>query len=52
VDDRIIRRARELGIDPSDLARTYERAHLDDMRALPNESVDAYVRASDYVGEV
>jgi cysteinyl-tRNA synthetase len=28
VDDEIIRRARELGIDASDLARGYERAYL------------------------
>src|SRR5918995_6267160 len=52
VDDKIIRRARELGIDPSDLARRYERAYLDDMRALRNDSVDVYARASDYVDEV
>jgi cysteinyl-tRNA synthetase len=52
VDDKIIRRARELGIDPSDLARRYERAYLDDMRALRNDSVDMYARASDYVAEV
>ncbi len=52
VDDKIIRRARELGIDPSDLARGYERAYLDDMRALRNDSVDVYARASDYIDEV
>jgi hypothetical protein len=27
----------------------YERACLDDMRALRNDSVDVYARASDYV---
>lgn len=48
VNDKIIRRARELGIDPSDLARGYERAYLDDMRALRNDSVDVYARASDW----
>jgi cysteinyl-tRNA synthetase len=52
VDDKIIARARELEIDPSDLARRYERAYLDDMRALRNDSVDVYARASDYVDEV
>jgi hypothetical protein len=31
VDDKIIRRARELRIDASELARMYERAYLDDM---------------------
>jgi cysteinyl-tRNA synthetase len=53
VDDKIIRRARELGIiDASELARRYERAYLDDMRALRNDSVDVYARASDYVDQV
>ncbi len=52
VDDKIIRRARDLRIDPPELARAYERAYLDDMRALRNESVDVYARASGYVGEV
>jgi cysteinyl-tRNA synthetase len=51
VDDKIIRRARELRIDPSDLARRYERAYLDDMRALRNDSVDVYARASDYIDQ-
>jgi hypothetical protein len=44
-------RARELGIDVPELARRYERAYLDDMRALRNDSVDVYARASDYVDE-
>jgi cysteinyl-tRNA synthetase len=52
VDDKIIRRARELGIHPSELARRYERAYLDDMWALRNDSVDVYARASDNVDQV
>lgn len=52
VDDKIIRRARELRIDAPELARMYERAYLDDMRALRNDSVDVYARASDYVDQV
>ena len=52
VDDKIIRRARELRIDASELARMYERAYLDDMRALRNDSVDVYARASDYIDQV
>jgi cysteinyl-tRNA synthetase len=52
VDDKIIRRARELGIDASELARMFERAYLDDRRALRNDSVDLYARASDYIDEV
>jgi cysteinyl-tRNA synthetase len=30
----------------------FERAYLDDMRALRNDSVDVYARASDYIDEV
>ena len=52
VDDKIIRRARELRIDAPELARMFERAYLDDMRALRNDSVDVYARASDYIDEV
>ena len=52
VDDKIIRRARELRIDAPELARRYERAYRDDMRALRNDSVDVYARASDYVDDV
>ena len=52
VDDKIIRRARELRIDAPELARMYERAYLDDMRALRNDSVDVYARASDYIDQV
>ena len=52
VDDKIIRRARELRIDAPEFARTYERAYLDDMRALRNDSVDVYARASDYIDQV
>jgi cysteinyl-tRNA synthetase len=46
VDDKIIRRGRELAIDPSDVARRYERAYLDVMR---NDFVDVYARPSDYI---
>ena len=30
----------------------YERAYLDDMRALRNDSVDVYPRVSDYIGAI
>jgi cysteinyl-tRNA synthetase len=50
VDDKIIGRARELGIDASDLVCT--GAYLDDMRALRDDSVDLYARASDYIDQV
>ena len=30
----------------------YERAYLDDMRALRDDSVDVYARAGDYIDQV
>ena len=36
----------QLRIDTAELARMYERAYLDDMRALRNDSVDVYPRAA------
>jgi hypothetical protein len=39
-------------IDTAELARMYERAYLDDMRALRNDSVDVYPRVSDYIGAI
>jgi cysteinyl-tRNA synthetase len=45
VDDKIIRRARELGTELSAVARRYEQAYLDDMSKLRNDSVDVYARA-------
>jgi cysteinyl-tRNA synthetase len=42
----------ELGIDAPELARVYERAYLDDMRALRNDSADVYARAGDYIDQV
>src|SRR4051812_38572435 len=34
VDDKIIRRARERGVEPRELAAQYEAAYLEDMAAL------------------
>jgi cysteinyl-tRNA synthetase len=50
------RQDRSLGARAADrraeLARMYERAYLDDMRALRNDSVDVYARASNYMDQV
>lgn len=52
VDDKIINRAREQGIDPLSLARRYESEFYDDMKALHITSVNLYARASEYVEEI
>ena len=52
VDDKIIRRARERGVNPIDLAREYERYFMEDMEALGIQSVNFYARASEYIDEI
>jgi cysteinyl-tRNA synthetase len=52
VDDKIIRRSREIGVEPQELAAAYEAAYLEDMAALHNSNVDMYARAHDYIKEI
>ena len=52
VDDKIIRRARERGVNPIDLAREYERYFMEDMDVLGIQSVNLYARASEYIDEI
>ncbi len=39
IDDKIIKRAHEQGTTPTELARKYEKAYMDDMTALHNTAV-------------
>ena len=52
VDDKIIRRAGERGVNPIELAREYERHFMEDMDALGIQSVNLYARASEYIDEI
>jgi cysteinyl-tRNA synthetase len=52
VADRLIERAQQSKRDPLELAREYERAFLEDMRALGIVSVERYERASDYIPQI
>ncbi|MGB3443207.1 MAG: cysteine--tRNA ligase [Actinophytocola sp.] len=52
IDDKIIRRAAELGIPPQQLAKEYEQAYLEDMAALHNTSVDTHERALDHIDDI
>ena len=52
IDDKIIKRATERGVEPDILAEEYERVYMEDMRSLNNASVDKYARAHDYIPEV
>jgi len=49
VAERVVQRAEELKRDPFELAREYETAFLDDMRALGVTQIDEFRRASDAI---
>lgn len=52
VADRIIQKGVELKKDPLQLAREYESAFLEDMKALGITNVAAYERASEYMPQI
>jgi cysteinyl-tRNA synthetase len=52
IDDKIINRANELGIQADQLARVQEEMFIADMRVLGVTSVDRYARASDFIPEI
>ncbi|MDE1856746.1 MAG: cysteine--tRNA ligase [Candidatus Micrarchaeota archaeon] len=53
VDDKIIARAKERGMDPVELARMYEKRFLEDMDSLGvRNSVSDYPRSHDYIEPV
>lgn len=52
VDDKIIRRARELRTEPRALAAHYEALYLEDMAALHNTTVRIYARAHDHIDQI
>jgi cysteinyl-tRNA synthetase len=52
VDDKIIQRANERGINWEQLARQFETVYTEDMTALGNTSVTRYARATDYINQI
>lgn len=52
VADRLVERAEKSKKDPLELAREYERAFLEDMKALGIANVERYERASDYIPQI
>lgn len=52
IDDKIINRAKEDGVDWDIVSRRYEKAYLNNMRALGVTSVDMYAKATDYIPEI
>ena len=53
VDDKIIKRAEEEGVDPIELARKFEARFMEDMEAIGvRKNVDQYPRSHDYIEEM
>ena len=52
VDDKIINRAKEKGVEPLKLAREYERYFFEDLAALKIDSINYFARASEYIPEI
>ncbi|MDF1537136.1 MAG: cysteine--tRNA ligase [bacterium] len=52
IDDKIINRSNEQGIDWKDLAQTFIEAHDTDMGALGVQRADVEPRATDYIAEI
>ncbi|HDS45726.1 MAG TPA: cysteine--tRNA ligase [Methanomicrobia archaeon] len=52
IDDKIIARARETGMNCQELAGTFTRAYLEDMRALRVTSVRKYAPATEYIDAI
>lgn len=52
VAEKIVQRAEQLKRDPVDLAREYETAFMDDMRALGVDQVEKFYRASEAVPQM
>ncbi len=52
VADKITDRAKEVGKDPIEFAREYERAFIEDMLALGITNVQGYIRASEHIPQM
>lgn len=52
IDDKIIKRGKDKGKDPKDIAGEFEMAFLDDMKSIDVNSVSHYARASEYVDNI
>ncbi len=52
IDDKIIARAKEEGVDPLELSRRYTEEFYRDMAALRITSVNLFAKASEHIGEI
>jgi cysteinyl-tRNA synthetase len=52
IDDKIINRARELGVSPNDLATKYEKMFINDIETLGIRKADLYPKVSDHIQDI
>jgi len=52
VDDKIIARAREMGVEPLELSARYAEEFLEEMRMLNVKKADSYPKVSEMIGEI
>nr|WP_010917502.1 cysteine--tRNA ligase [Thermoplasma volcanium]Q978Z5.2 RecName: Full=Cysteine--tRNA ligase; AltName: Full=Cysteinyl-tRNA synthetase; Short=CysRS [Thermoplasma volcanium GSS1] len=52
IDDKIINRAKEMGIEPSEVAKIYFSEFQEDMKRLKVDSVNFFARATLYIDEI
>ncbi|RLG50146.1 MAG: cysteine--tRNA ligase [Thermoproteota archaeon] len=52
IDDKVVRRAAELGKDPIELSRYYEKAYMQDMDALYVKRADLYPRVTEHIPDI
>jgi len=52
IDDKIIKRAKEVKKLPIELAHEYEKSFYEDMKSLKVNSVNKYARATDHINEI
>jgi cysteinyl-tRNA synthetase len=52
IDDKIINRAKEKGVDPLSLAEEYTKEFYSDMEALGINSINLYAKASEHIPEI
>jgi len=52
LDDKILKRAKELNLPWNELTQRFEKLYFEDMKSLHNTSVSKYARATDYIEQI
>lgn len=52
IDDKIIKRALEKKVDWKEISEEYAKIFVEDMKALGNDAVSEYAKATDYINQI